>query len=336
MTPTARCETPAVVNNWGVARVALALALVASLPSGMAAASSYPDHNIKIVVPSAPAGGYDVIGRLLAEQLSKRLGENVIVENRPGAGTLVGTQLVVDAPADGYTLLIGGLSNIIFNAGLYSDLRYDPMRDLEPVALPFNVSYSLVGSKRLPYTTTKQVINAAKANPGKLTLANAGRGTGQHILGAAFQKATGTQMLEVSYRGSTAVYPDLLSGRVDLFVDTTTAALPYIHSGQVNGIAILTAKRSPLVPELPTMTEAGVPGLEIDGWIGLFAPAKTPPEVIARLQHTIEDAMPELKPRFEAVGGEPMDVPPERLKGYLEAVYDKWTKIIREANIHLD
>ncbi len=277
-----------------------------------------------------------MIGRLLADELSKRLGQTVLVENRPGAGTIVGTQSVVESTADGYTLLIGGLSNIIFNAGLYQNLRYDPMLDLIPVALPFSVSYSLVGSKHLPYTTTKQIIDAAKMSPGKLTLANAGRGTGQHILGAAFQKASGTQMLEVSYRGSTAVYPDLLSGRVDLFVDTTTAALPYIQSGQVNGIAILTAKRSPSAPDLPTTTEAGVPGLEMDGWIGLFAPANTPPDVMGRLQRAIEDAMPELKPRFKSVGGEAMGMPPERLKCYLQSTYDKWTKIIREADIHLD
>jgi tripartite-type tricarboxylate transporter receptor subunit TctC len=307
-----------------------------ALSSSNAAAQSYPDQTIKIVVPSAPAGGYDVIGRLLADQLSKRLGQNVIVENRPGAGTVVGTQSVVDAPADGYTLLIGGLSNIIFNAGLYKNLRHDPMRDLVPVALPFNLSYSLVGSKQSPYANPKEIIAAAKASPGKLTLANAGRGTGQHILGAAFMKTTGTQMLEVPYRGSTAVYPDLLSGRVDLFVDSTTAALPYIKSGQVNGIAILTARRSPLVPDLPTMTEAGVPGLEIDGWVGLFAPAKTPPDAIARLQREIANAMAELKPRFEAAGGEPMYVPPDRLKSYLQADYDKWIKVIRDADIRLE
>lgn len=313
------------------------LALLASLlPLAPAAAAGYPDRTIKIVVPSAPGGGYDIIGRLLADQLSKRLGQSVIVENRPGAGTLVGTQSVVDASADGYTLLMGGLSNIVFNAGLYRNLRYDPMHDLVPVTLPFNVSYSLVGSKHLPYANVRQIVEAAKASPGKITLANAGRGTGQHILGVAFQRASGTQMLEVSYRGSSAVYPDLLSGRVDLFVDTTTAALPFIRSGQVNGIAILTAKRSPQAPDLPTMTESGIPGLEVDGWIGLFAPAKTPPQAIARLQHAVADAMPELKAPFEAAGGEPLAIPPEQLNGYLQAVYDHWVKIIREANIHLD
>jgi tripartite-type tricarboxylate transporter receptor subunit TctC len=317
---------------------ALLLFALLSLPfcAGNAAAQAYPDRPLKIIVPIGPGGSYDIVGRLLADPLSKRLGQSVVVENRPGAGTVVGTQAAISAPADGYTLLVGGLSNIIFNVGLYKNLPYDPLNDLVPVALVFNISYTLVGAKDLAYSSPKEVIDAAKKNPGKLTLANAGLGTGQHILGAAFQKITGTQFLEVPYRSSAAAFPDLLSGRVDLFVDSTPAALPYIKSGQVKGLGILAAKRSPQAPEVPTMTESGVPGLEIDSWIGLFAPAKTPPEAIARLQREIAQSLPELKPRFETAGGEPMDVPPDQLKSLVKADYDKWTKIIQEAGIRLD
>ena len=211
-------------------------------------------------MPIGPSGSYDIVGRLFADQFSKRLGQSVVVENRPGAGTIVGTQAVISAPPDGYTLLVGGLSNIVFNAGLYQKLPYDPLNDLVPVALVFNISYTLVGAKDLPYSTPKDVIEAAKKNPGKISLANAGLGTGQHILGAAFAKITGTQFLEVPYRSSSAAYPDLLSGRVDLFVNSTPAALPYIKSGQAKGLGILAAKRSPQAPDVPTMTEAGVPG----------------------------------------------------------------------------
>ena len=287
-------------------------------------------------MPIGPAGSYDIVGRLLADQLAKRLGQTVVVENRPGAGTIVGTQAAISAPADGYTLLVGGLSNVVFNAGLYKNLPYDPLTDLVPVALVFNISYTLVGAKELPYSTPKDVIEAAKKNPGKISLANAGLGTGQHILGAAFAKSTATQFLEVPYRSSSAAYPDLLSGRVDLFVDSTPAALPYIKSGQAKGLGILAAKRSPQAPDVPTMTEAGVPGLEIDSWIGLFAPAKTPPAAIARLQHEIAQSLPELRPRFDTAGGEPMDVPPDQLKSMVKADYDKWTKIIKDAGIRLD
>ena len=176
--------------------VLLALAALIAAPVS-AGAQTYPDRPVKIIVPIGPSGSYDIVGRLLADQLSKRLGQSVVVENRPGAGTIVGTQAVINAPPDGYTLLVGGLSNIVFNAGLYQKLPYDPLSDLVPVALVFNISYTLVAHKDLPYSTPNEVIAAAKKDPGGLKLANAGTGTGQHILGAAFMSFTGTKFLEV-------------------------------------------------------------------------------------------------------------------------------------------
>jgi tripartite-type tricarboxylate transporter receptor subunit TctC len=315
----------------------LALSLLASIAgTGGATAQTYPDRPVRIVVPIGPTGSYDIVGRLLADQLSKRLGQNFVVENRPGAGTVVGTQSVVQSPADGYTLLVGGLSNIVFNAGLYKSLSYDPLKDLVPVALVFNTSYTLVGNKGLPFATAKEMVAAAKKNPGKLTVANVGVGSGQHIVGLAFQKITGTKLLDVSYRGASLAYPDVLSGRVDLFFDSTPSALPHIKSGQLKGIGILTAKRNPQAPDVPTMTESGIAGLEIDSWIGLFAPAKTPPAAIARLQEAIAQALPELRPRIVTAGGEPMDVAPAALNGIIRADYDRWIGIIREAGIRLD
>ena len=239
-------------------RFALTTLLVALVlaPAG-ALAQTYPDRPVKIVVPIGPAGSYDILGRVVADQLTRRLGQTFTVENRPGAGTVVGTKAVISSPPDGYTLLVGGLSNIVFNAGLYKNLSYDPLADLAPVALVLNISYTLIGSNSLPYTTPKEIIAAAKKNPGALKLANAGVGTGQHIVGAAFQAMTGTKFLEVAYRGSSLAFPDLLGGRVDLFFDSTPAALPYVKSGQAKGIAILTAKRNPQAPDVPTMTESG-------------------------------------------------------------------------------
>ena len=234
-----------------------ALVIALFIP-GAGGAQNYPDHPVKIIVPVGPAGSYDLLGRLVADQLTKRLGQTFLVENRPGAGSVVGTKMVVSSPADGYTLLVGGLSNIVFNAGLYKKLSYDPLADLVPVALIMNISYTLVGSKSLPYSTPAEIIAAAKRNPGAIKVANAGVGTGQHVVGAAFQSITGTKFLEVPYRGSSLAFPDLLAGRVDLFFDSTPAALPYIKSGQAKGIAILTAKRNPEAPDVPTMTESGV------------------------------------------------------------------------------
>jgi tripartite-type tricarboxylate transporter receptor subunit TctC len=313
--------------------VALAFGLLAP---GAVLAQNYPDHAVKIVVPSGPAGSYDILGRLVADQLSRRLNQSFVVENRPGGGTIVGTKAVIVAPPDGYSLLVGGLSNIVFNAGLYKTPPYDPLRDFVPVALVLNISYTLVGAPSLPYKTPKEIIAAAKANPGIVKLANAGVGSGQHVVGAAFQAITGTKMLDVPYRGSSLAFPDLLSGRVDLLFDSTPAALPYVKSGQAKGIAILTAKRHPDAPDVPTMTESGVPGLEIDSWIGIFVPAKTPPAVIALLQKHIAEAGPEMKPRLANVGGELMEVPPEKLNAVVKADYDKWLRIIKDADIHLD
>ena len=306
------------------------------LPAGMATAQTYPDHGVKIIVPVGPAGSYDIVGRLLADQLTRRLGQTVVVENRPGGGAIIGTQAVATAAPDGYTLLIGGLANMIFNAGLYKKLPYDPLADFVPVAIVFNISYTMVGAKSLPYNTPKEIIEAARKSPDGLKVAHVGTGSGQHIFSAAFQKLTGTKFLEVSYRGSAAAFPDILAGRVDLFVDSTPAALPYVKGGQVKGLGVLARTRHPQMPDVPTMTEAGVPGLEIDSWIGLFAPARTPGTVVARLQQEIAQALPELKPRFETSGGELMEIPPDKLNGFVRTEYDRWLKVIRDAGISLD
>jgi tripartite-type tricarboxylate transporter receptor subunit TctC len=317
-------------------RRALLTALALGLVCGAARAQGYPDHAVKIVVPIGPSGSYDILGRLVADQLSKRLKQTFVVENRPGGGTIVGTKAVIASEPDGYTLLVGGLSNVVFNAGLYKNPPYDPLKELVPVALVLNISYTLVGSPNLPYKTPKEIIEAAKKNPGSIKLANAGVGTGQHVVGAAFQSMTGTKFLEVPYRGSALAFPDLLASRVDLFFDSTPAAMPHVKSGQAKGIAILTSKRLADMPNVPTMTESGVPGLEIDSWIGIFAPAKTPPAVIALLQKHIAEAGPEMKPRLAAIGGELMEVPPARLGAVVKADYDKWLKIIKDASITLD
>jgi tripartite-type tricarboxylate transporter receptor subunit TctC len=318
------------------ARATLLLPLAAFALAGAAAAQTYPDRPIKVIVPVGPAGSYDIVGRLLADQLAKRLGQTVSVENRPGAGTVIGTQAVAAAPADGYTLLVGGLANMIFNAALYKKLPYDPLKDFVPIALVFNISYTLVGSKNLPYSTAREVVAAARQNPDHLKIANVGIGSGQHIFGAVFQKLTGTKLLEVSYRGSAAAFPDVLAGRVDLFLDSTPAVLPYVKSGEVKGIAVLAPQRNPQMPDVPTMTESGVSGLEIESWIGLFAPAGTPRAAITRLQQEIAQALPELKPRFAASGGEAMDLPPEKVDAFVRSEYERWIKLVRETGITLD
>jgi tripartite-type tricarboxylate transporter receptor subunit TctC len=300
------------------------------------AQTNYPDHPVKIIVPIAAGGSYDLVGRLLADALSKRTGQAFFVENKPGAGTVVGTQAAAQSEPDGHTLLIGGLSNMAFNSALYSKLAYDPQRDFVPVAVVYKFGYVMVGRKDMPQTGLADIVAAAKANPGSITVATAGVGTGQHLVAAAFMKAAGVKLQEVPYKGSPPAFTDLLAGRIDLFFDSIAAGLPYVQSGQAKGIAVLSSRRSPLAPDVPTMSEAGVPGLDIDSWLGIFAPAKTPPEAIARLRRDIRASLPDLRERFEKSGGEVWDLPDDRLDAFVVSEYDNWTKLIRETGIKLD
>src|SRR5947209_13460012 len=317
-------------------RFVIALALAPLVFGTVRAQTTYPNHPVKIIVPIAPGGSYDLVGRALADALSRRTGQAFFVENKPGAGTVVGTQAAAQSEADGYTLLVGGLSNMAFNSALYSKLGYDPRKDFVPVALVYKFGYVMVGRKDLPHAKLQDLVAAAKANPGSISVATAGVGTGQQLVAAAFMKAAGIKLLEVPYKGSPPAFTDLLAGRVDLFFDSIAAGLPYVRSGQARGIAVLSSKRSPLAPEVPTMSEAGVPGLEIDSWLGMFAPAKTPPEVVARLRGEIRASLPELKERFEKSGGEVWDLPNERLDAFVASEYESWTRLIREAGIKLD
>jgi tripartite-type tricarboxylate transporter receptor subunit TctC len=319
--------------------LALMALIVASTAAGVSAApaqSSYPDHAVKIIVPIGPGGSYDLIGRHLAEALSRRTGQAFFVENKPGAGTVIGTQAAAQSDADGYSLLVGGLSNMAFNPALYAKLGYDPLKDFVPVALVYKFGYLMVGRKDLPQATLQDLVAAAKAAPGTITVATAGVGTGQQLVAAAFMRAAGVKLQEVPYKGSPPAFADLLAGRIDVFFDSMAAALPYVQAGQATGIAVLSSKRSTMAPDVPTMSEAGVPGLDVDSWLGIFAPAKTPPEVIAKLRREIRAVLPDLKERFEKSGGEAWDMPDDKLQPFIASEHASWTKLIREAGIKLD
>jgi tripartite-type tricarboxylate transporter receptor subunit TctC len=323
------------MGGFSLTRACIAAA-VALFSSGVAAQTAYPDHPVKIIVPIGPGGSYDLIGRHIADVLSKRTGQAFFVENKPGAGTVVGTQAAAQSEPDGYTLVVGGLSNMAFNSALYSKLAYEPLRDFVPIAVVYKFGYVMVGRKDMPHKTLQDIVAAAKANPGSITVATAGVGTGQQLVAAAFMKAAGVKLLEVPYKGSPPAFTDLLAGRIDLFFDSIAAGLPYVQSGQARGIAVLSSKRSPLAPEVPTMSEAGVPGLDVDSWLGIFAPANTPSEVIARLRSDIRASLPDLKERFEKSGGEVWSPPDGGLDAFVASEYANWTKLIRETGIKLD
>jgi len=311
------------------------LAALAACAASLALAQEYPSRTVRIIVPSAPGGGYDVIGRLLAERFTPELGQAFVVENRPGGGTLIGTQAVANAAPDGYTLLIGGLANMAFNPGLHKDLRYDPVKDFAPVAMVGAFTYALVGRRDLPMTTLKDIIGYARANPGKLSIATSGVGTGQHVSALMLKHYAGIDLLEVSYKGAQPAYLDLLAGRVDLFFDNTTTARPFIADGRVKPYVTSGSVRDALLPNVPTAAEAGLHDLVLDSWLGLFAPAKTPGAVIDRLRAATLEALqnPDVRRRLEVNGWRILSMSPDDMRAFVKREAEKWPAVLRQAGI---
>src|SRR5258708_11474797 len=239
--------------------LAISLAVLALFLTGGAKAQTYPDRPVRIIVPIGPGGAYDIIGRLLANKLTAQTGQTFFVENRTGGGTLVGTQAAATAPADGYTLVVGGLSNIVFNFALYQKVPYEP-DDFVPVALVYMFPYVMVARSGLPQKDLSEIISYGRQSPGLLTIAHPGSGSGPQIAAAPVMKLTGTTIVEVPYRSTQAAYPDLIAGRVDLLFDSVTAALPYITARKVRAAPLLAPQRYAKVPNLPTMTESVLPG----------------------------------------------------------------------------
>lgn len=316
------------------AGILASLVFIASVPSHAADVQNYPKQQVKIIAPSGPGGGYDFVGRLLASKLPDQLPTGFYIENRTGAGTLVGTQAAANAPPDGYTLVVGGVSNMVFNTALYRSLPYESA-SFVPLGMAVQYSYTMVTRKDLPQNTLKEVIANAKANPGKMSIATVGTGTGQQVLAAAFLKMSGTDILQVPYKSAQAAYPDLFAGLVDLIIDTTPSIRPHIDSGRIKAIATLSAKRSVLLPTVPTAVEQGLSELALESWFGLFAPRKTPGPVIDRLRAAMIEVMrdPDLKKKFEMSGGQLMSMNVVETDAFLQAERAKWSRIIREAGI---
>jgi tripartite-type tricarboxylate transporter receptor subunit TctC len=303
--------------------------------SATAQTQSYPDHPVRIIVPFPAGGAYDIIGRLLANRLSEQVSQTFFVENRAGAGSLVGTQAAAAAAADGYTLVVGGLSNLVFNFALYPKVPYEP-DDFVPVALVYTFPYVMVTRNDLPQQDLAEIVDYGRQSPGKLTVAHPGSGSGQQIIAAAFMRLTGATLVEVPYRSTQAAYPDLMAGRVDLFFDSMTAALPYITARKVRAVAVLAPRRHPKAPGVPTMIEAGLSGLGVESWIGLFAPARTPPEVLSRVRQETRIAAASLKDQFEKTGGSLTEMPVAETSRFIKSEYDLWTRVIRDAGIRFD
>jgi len=302
------------------------------------AQGAYPNRALRVIVPQPPGGGFDFVARALGERLSKQIGQSVVVENKPGSGTLVGTDAAAKSDPDGYTLLMGSVSNIALNMGLYDKLSYDSLRDFEPVGLAVSYSYTLMARKDLPFNTLQDVVAYAKANPGKLNYASAGNGSGQHVLAAALWHLAGVNVTHVPYRGAQAAYQDLLGGRVDLFFDLSSTARGQVQAGTVKALALSGAERNPMHPEVPTILESGVAPLDLESWFGYFVPSKTPAAVQERLRSELAKviAQPELQETFRKAGGKPLALNTEQTRALVRRDVERWTKLVRDIGIKAD
>jgi tripartite-type tricarboxylate transporter receptor subunit TctC len=301
-----------------------------------AAAQDFPSRVLKVVVPQPPGGGFDAVARTMAEPFAQHLGQSVIVENRPGAGTIVGTEAVAKAEPDGYTLLLGASANLALNPGLYKTLPYDP-KGFKVVGLAATFSYTLAARKDLPFNSLREIVEHARANPGKLTYASGGNGTGQHIAAAVTFHLAGVNVTHVPYKGAQAAYQDLLPGRVDLFFDNSATARPHIQGARVKAIAVSSPQRVAYHPDVPTVREAGV-DFEMVTWVGYFAHAGTPAPVLARLRADFAKAvaMPEVAAMLEKRGAFPVRMPVAEAEALVARDIEKWTKLLRSAGISAD
>jgi tripartite-type tricarboxylate transporter receptor subunit TctC len=310
----------------------LARSATAQAPSPQA----WPTRHVRVIVPFVPGGATDVIARVLGNRLSEAWGQQVVVENRGGAGANIGAQVAAGSDPDGYTLYITSVPHAT-NRFLYPSLNYDPIADFAPVTLICTQSNIMVVPNSSPAKSVLEFVAYAKANPGKISYGSGGIGTSVHLSGELFKRMTGIEMTHVPYRGAAPALQDVIAGRLDLIFDNITASLPHVRNGAARGLAVTAAKRVPAAPDLPTIAEA-VPGFDVSTWFAFFVPAKTPPAVIKKINEDMVTALGHsmVKERLEQLGATLVGSTPQELAAFLKSEMDKWGPIIREAKIKVD
>jgi len=309
-----------------------------SLASGVAAAQSWPAKPIRLISPFAPGGGTDITCRAMAPSLSAALGQQVVVDNRGGAGGMVGIEIAAKAPPDGHTLVLGTIGPIAINVSLYEKMAYDPAKDLIPVTQAANALNVLVVHPSVPAKTVKEFVALAKSRPGQLNFGSSGPGATDHLAGELFNAMTGARMIHVPYKGGAPAMLDLIGGNVQLVFSTVSTAIGSIKAGKVRPLGMTGNQRFELMPEIPTMSEAGLKGFEVNNWYGLFAPAGTPKNIIARLHDEAAKALgsPDVKRRLLESGIVATTSSPEQFAAYVKNETQRWAKVIRDARIKLD
>ena len=312
---------------------AFALAAIAG-----AQAPAYPTKPIRLVVPFPAGGATDILAREVAKHLTDAWGQSVVVDNRPGAGGNIGSELVAKAAPDGYTLEMGTVGTHAINASLYSKMPYDHVKDFVPVILVAGVPNVLEVNPALPVNSVQELIAYAKANPGKLNFASSGSGTSIHLSGELFKVMAGVQMTHVPYKGSAPALQDLIGGQVQLMFDNLPPSLPQIKAGKLRALAVTSAGRAPALPDTPTVAEAGLPGFEASSWFGVLAPAGTPPEIVNKLNAEIAKwlASPGAKEKLANVGANIAGGAPEDFARHIQAETAKWAKVVKESGAKVD
>jgi tripartite-type tricarboxylate transporter receptor subunit TctC len=307
---------------------AFAAAAAAVLAAPLAQAAGYPEKPVKIVVAFTAGGTTDILARSIAQQLQQKLGQPFVVDNKPGAGGNLGTEFVVRAPADGYTLLMDSVGPISINQTLYRNLAYDPLKDLVPIVQVANVPNVLVVHPSVPAKTFEEFVAYMKANPGKLNYGSTGVGTSSHLSGFMLSQRVGVETLHVPYKGANALN-DLLAGRLQFMFATIPSVIGQIHAGKLRALAVSSTQPSRSLPGVPTVAEKGFPGFEAGSWFGLFAPKGTPAAVIATINRTVNEVMPSLEQQMIQEGADPVGGSPEQFAKFTQAEYVKWKQVVQ-------
>ena len=319
-----------------VGGIAGVLGIVCS--TGTLAQPAYPTKAIRMVVPFPPGGTTDILARVAAQKITEATGQQVIVDNRPGAGGNIGTEVVAKAAPDGYLLLADPGSTLTVNPSLFSKLPFDPLKDFAPVTIIAAVPNLLVVHPSLPVRSVKELIALAKSRPGQLNYASTGAGQSTHLSMELFKLSAGVEMTHIPYKGSSPALFDLLAGQVPLMFDNMPSSLPYVQAGRLRALAVSTLKRAPALPSLATVAESGLPGFEVSVWFGVLAPAGTPREIVTRLNAIIVKALasPDTRERLAGQGAEPIGNTPEEFTAQMQRDLVKWAKVVKGAGIKLD
>jgi tripartite-type tricarboxylate transporter receptor subunit TctC len=308
------------------------------LQATSAVAQAYPAKPVRLVVPYPPGGGNDTLARLFGQKLGDRLGQQFVVDNRPGAGATLGTDVVAKSAPDGYTILLSSIATHALSPNLYAKVPYDPVRDFTPIVLLAVAPTVAVVNKDLPVKSLGELIALAKSRPGKLTYASGGNGTPPHIAGELFKSLAGIDLLHIPYKGGGPALADVMGGQVDAMFDTAASCMPHVKSGRLKALAIGRISRSPDFPDLPTFAEAGLPGYEMNAWYSMHAPAGTPREIIDRLNAELNAILklPDVQERLKALGIDAGGGTPDELAAYVRAENAKYGRLIRDAGIRIE